>query len=75
VLRTHLVTQDQNALMATVLLNIETGKGLHMVRALIDPCSQESYISERAAQSLQLIQKPVNGNSYYPYYKTSLDTH
>jgi hypothetical protein len=62
VLRTHFVTQDQNALMATALLNIETGKGLHMVRALIDPCSQESFISERAAQNLQLSQMPVNGN-------------
>lgn len=61
-MRTHLTTQGQNALLATALVNIDTGKGLQLVRALIDPCSQESFISEATAHKLQIRRKPIEGH-------------
>lgn len=61
-IKSHLVTQGQNSLMATALVHVETGQGLQLVRALIDPCSQESFISEETAQRLQLRRKFVKGH-------------
>ncbi|XP_049886914.1 uncharacterized protein LOC126381473 [Pectinophora gossypiella] len=61
-IRSHFVTQGQNALMATALVNIHTGRGLQLVRALIDPCSQESFISEATVKKLQLRLEHVEGH-------------
>jgi hypothetical protein len=47
--------------MATALVNIRTGQGMQVVRALVDPCSQETFITESAVQRLQLRRKPADG--------------
>ena len=48
--------------MATVMVKIRNEYGQeHLVRALLDPCSQASFISESAAQRLQLSRSSVMG--------------
>ncbi|XP_061706724.1 uncharacterized protein LOC133517425 [Cydia pomonella] len=60
-MRNYLVTQSHTALMATALVNINTGHGIQLLRALIDPCSQESFISEATVKKLQLRRKTAAG--------------
>ncbi|XP_047996386.1 uncharacterized protein LOC125234220 [Leguminivora glycinivorella] len=60
-LRNYLITQSHTALMATALVNIKAGHGMQVLRALIDPCSQESFISEATVRKLQLRRKTVDG--------------
>ncbi|XP_063540068.1 uncharacterized protein LOC134749095 [Cydia strobilella] len=60
-IRNYLITQSHTALMATALVNIKTGHGIQVLRALIDPCSQESFISEATVKQLQLRRKPADG--------------
>lgn len=57
----HFATQSHTTLLATALVNIMTTRGAQVVRALIDPCSQESFISEETARKLQLRQVSVIG--------------
>ena len=57
----HVSTQGHGALLATALVNIQTGRGIHTFRALLDPCSQETFISEAAVHKMQLRRKLVQG--------------
>ncbi|KAL0871839.1 hypothetical protein ABMA27_004314 [Loxostege sticticalis] len=58
----HLATRGQMTLMATALVHVKLGKQVHLLRALVDPCSQESFITESAAQRLQLRRSPIRGH-------------
>ncbi|XP_045533958.1 uncharacterized protein LOC123721012 [Papilio machaon] len=61
VIRSHLTVQGKTALLATALVNIETSKGPQTLRALIDPCSQESFVNEITVKRLQLRRRIVEG--------------
>ncbi|KAL0839000.1 hypothetical protein ABMA28_016997 [Loxostege sticticalis] len=58
----HLATRGQMTLMATALVHVKLGNQVHLLRALVDPCSQESFITESAAQRLQLRRSPIRGH-------------
>ncbi|XP_045541884.1 uncharacterized protein LOC123723349 [Papilio machaon] len=55
------IIQGKTALLATALVNIETSKGPQTLRALIDPCSQESFVNEITVKRLQLRRRIVEG--------------
>lgn len=57
----HVSTRGHVTLLATALVNIETPRGAQTVRALIDPCSQESFISETVVRKLQLKRSEIRG--------------
>ena len=54
----HLVNESasaQSTLLATALVNVRDANGkLHTVRAMIDPCSQCSFVSDALCKKLQL---------------------
>ncbi|XP_063390141.1 uncharacterized protein LOC134675762 [Cydia fagiglandana] len=57
----HCASQRRVTLLATALVNIMTNRGVQVVRALIDPCSEESFISEETVNKLQLKRTRVEG--------------
>lgn len=58
----HLATGHKRALLATALVSVRNLSGqVTILRALIDPGSQASFISERAVQSLRLKRTAING--------------
>ncbi|XP_059046969.1 uncharacterized protein LOC131842458 [Achroia grisella] len=57
----HVSIRGRVSLLATALVNLETSRGPQIVRALIDPCSEESFISEAVVKRLQLKCKDVEG--------------
>ena len=54
----HLINESasaQSTLLATALVNVRDAEGkLHTVRAMIDPCSQCSFVSDALCKKLQL---------------------
>lgn len=59
----HLATGNITALLSTALINVINKHGeVFVLRALLDPCSQESFLSESAAQTLGLKRIHVNGH-------------
>lgn len=58
----HFSSNNKRALLATALVPVKDISGeLILLRALIDPGSQASFISERAAQLLRLKRKQIYG--------------
>lgn len=58
----HFVSRHKRALLATALVPIRSASGqVSMLRALIDSGSQASFVSERAAQTLNLRRTSING--------------
>ncbi|XP_059061322.1 uncharacterized protein LOC131854209 [Achroia grisella] len=57
----HVSIRGRVSLLATALVNLETSRGPQIVRAFIDPCSEESFISEAVVKRLQLKCKDVEG--------------
>jgi hypothetical protein len=61
-LSSHLSTGASTALLATALVPIKDEAGnVTLLRALVDPGSQATFLSERAAQMLRLKRSPVTG--------------
>ncbi|KAJ2941115.1 hypothetical protein O0L34_g10350 [Tuta absoluta] len=62
-LSVNFVGRSTSGLLATALVPVRDASGTRttMLRALIDPGSQETFISERAAQALKIKRIPVNG--------------
>ncbi|XP_063382166.1 uncharacterized protein LOC134668654 [Cydia fagiglandana] len=59
----HLTTGSMTGLLSTAQINVTNHQGREFVlRALLDPCSQESFLNESAAQTMGLKRKRVNGN-------------
>lgn len=59
----HLTTGHVMALLSTALINVKNDQGSeYTLRALLDPCSQESFISESIAQTMGLRRTPVKGH-------------
>ncbi|XP_061729006.1 uncharacterized protein LOC133533933 [Cydia pomonella] len=59
----HLTTGSKARLMPTALVQVYAENGeKHLMRALLDPCSQESFITEAAAQRLRLRRTSVSGH-------------
>lgn len=50
---------SSNVLLATAMVQIDSPDGTHTFRALVDPCSQASFISEEAARQLRLPTKAL----------------
>ncbi|KAI5632972.1 putative peptidase (DUF1758) domain-containing protein [Phthorimaea operculella] len=61
-LSVNFVGRSTSGLLATALVPVRDASGhTTVLRALIDPGSQETFISERAAQALKIKRIPVNG--------------
>ncbi|XP_063618730.1 uncharacterized protein LOC134791611 [Cydia splendana] len=59
----HLTTGSMTGLLSTAQINVTNHQGREFIlRALLDPCSQESFLNESAAQTMGLKRKRVNGN-------------
>lgn len=59
---THFTQKKESALLATALVPVRSSNGhTTVLRALIDPGSQASFVSERATQLLKLKRKPAQG--------------
>ncbi|XP_063368239.1 uncharacterized protein LOC134656613 [Cydia amplana] len=59
----HLTTGSMTGLLSTAQINVTNHQGREFVlRALLDPCSQESFLNESAAQTMGLKRKRANGN-------------
>ncbi|XP_073961981.1 uncharacterized protein [Choristoneura fumiferana] len=59
----HLTTGNITALLSTAQIKVTNEQGKQFVlRALLDPCSQESFITESAAQTMGLKRIHVNGH-------------
>ncbi|XP_063540783.1 uncharacterized protein LOC134749694 [Cydia strobilella] len=59
----HLTTGSHARLMPTALVQVYAENGeKHLMRALLDPCSQESFVTEAAAQRLRLRRTSVSGH-------------
>lgn len=63
VIALHLTTRQKSALLATAVVEARSNQG-HIIplRALIDQGSEESFISEKAAQLLKLDRQHVRGS-------------
>lgn len=58
----HFTSRMSTALLATALVNVKDISGRFItLRALVDPGSQATFLSERAAQLLRVEKKPING--------------
>ncbi|XP_073967400.1 uncharacterized protein [Choristoneura fumiferana] len=59
----HFTAGRQAVLMPTALVQVKAENGeKHLMRALLDPCSQESFITEAAAQRLRLRRASISGH-------------
>jgi hypothetical protein len=59
----HLTMGSHAVMMPTALVQVNTVSGeKHLMRALLDPCSQESFITESAAQKLRARRTSISGH-------------